>query len=606
MNGNLVSLDELLIGNRLFDIPVYQRSYAWESKNLEDLWEDLYYLDDAKIHFFGTLLLKDSGESTRAGTTTFKRLDVIDGQQRLTTVLILLREIISQMKDVIDKEIQNDVPKLEEDYLKPKSHYKLNLMGDDAKFFTDFVIDDNEHPNEIQTIAQRRLVDAKMFFRGKLQKKKDELVPSEFENFLIQFKQKIDQLQVIQYLVTSNSDAIRIFETANDRGKPLSNLEKTKSFLMHTSYLDLEDENIVEVRLNKLNDHFSRMYRHFEDVTETKDTKNIEWLGEDDIQRYHFINYVSPDSKKSALTQYMGELKNLIRNKLRRQSETDESAQYALDYAQDLAQAFLAMKDIVEMPGKGYDKQSRRTMHKIFLIGRLGNIFPILITSWIRFGKQPREMREILRLLEAFTFRAYAIAGRRSDTGVTRLNNLAHRLHRNGLDYAKLVSELKSLNHDYGSNQRLQNNLRSEDFYQNPRRDIKYLLSEYEIYLRGESKEKLTLAQEDILSPEYQVEHIWAQDTSKLGLTPEMKLKHEQNVHRLGNLTLAARSWNASMGNKPFEKKRDGDPPGTSPSYQNSVLRVQQDLAIHDIWNHETIRKREDEIVAFALQRWSI
>ena len=57
---------------------------------------------------------------------------------------------------------------------------------------------------------------------------------------------------------------------------------------MHTSYLDLEDEGTVEVRLNKLNDHFSQMYRHFEDVTETKDTKNLEWLGEDDIQRYHF------------------------------------------------------------------------------------------------------------------------------------------------------------------------------------------------------------------------------------------------------------------------------------------------------------------------------
>ena len=130
MNGNLVSLDELLIGNRLFDIPVYQGAMLGRAENLEE-WEDLYYLDDAKIHFFGTLLLKDSGESTRAGTTTFKRLDVID-QQRLTTILILLREIISQMKDVSDEEIQDDVPKLEEDYLKPKSHYKLNLMGDDA------------------------------------------------------------------------------------------------------------------------------------------------------------------------------------------------------------------------------------------------------------------------------------------------------------------------------------------------------------------------------------------------------------------------------------------------------------------------------------------
>ena len=105
------------------------------------------------------------------------------------------------------------------------------------------------------------------------------------------------------------------------------------------------------------------------------------------------------------------------------------------------------------------------------------------MTSWIRFGEQPQEIREILRLLEAFTFRSYAIVGRRSDTGVTRLNSLAHRVHQNELDHAGLVTELISINHDYGNNQRLQNSLRSEDFYQNPRRDIKYLLSEYEICL---------------------------------------------------------------------------------------------------------------------------
>ena len=112
----------------------------------------------------------------------------------------------------------------------------------------------------------------------------------------------------------------------------------------------------------------------------------------------------------------MGELKNLIRNRLRQQGPMNESAQYALDYAQDLAQAFFSVKDIVELPDKGHDKRNRRTLHKIFLIGRLGNIFPLLMTSWIRFGEQPQEIREILRLLEAFTFRSYAIVGRRSDT----------------------------------------------------------------------------------------------------------------------------------------------------------------------------------------------
>ena len=90
MNGTLVNLNELLTG-KVFDIPVYQRGYSWERKNLEDLWEDLYYLNSAKKHYFGTVLLKDSEKTAETVLDVLKRFDVIDGQQRLTTILILLR-----------------------------------------------------------------------------------------------------------------------------------------------------------------------------------------------------------------------------------------------------------------------------------------------------------------------------------------------------------------------------------------------------------------------------------------------------------------------------------------------------------------------------------
>ncbi len=88
MDGSLVSLNGLLAGNQVFDIPVYQRGYAWERKNLEDLREDLYYLDPSKKHYFGTVLLKDSGKTARTSLAALKRFDLIDGQQRLTTVSI--------------------------------------------------------------------------------------------------------------------------------------------------------------------------------------------------------------------------------------------------------------------------------------------------------------------------------------------------------------------------------------------------------------------------------------------------------------------------------------------------------------------------------------
>ena len=136
MDGTpFVNLGNLVTADRLFDIPLYQRSYAWERKNLEDLWDDLYYLDDSKQHYFGTVLLKDSGKTAEVGAMTFERLDVIDGQQRLTTILILMREVISQMKNTSDETIQRQLSLMEGQYLKQGSHYKLNLLDGDGNFF---------------------------------------------------------------------------------------------------------------------------------------------------------------------------------------------------------------------------------------------------------------------------------------------------------------------------------------------------------------------------------------------------------------------------------------------------------------------------------------
>ena len=84
-----------------------------KKKNLQELWEDLYYLDVSKKHYFGTVLLLDSKRVTQVGMKTLKRLDVIDGQQRLTSILILLREIISQAKVVGEEEVREQVEGLE-------------------------------------------------------------------------------------------------------------------------------------------------------------------------------------------------------------------------------------------------------------------------------------------------------------------------------------------------------------------------------------------------------------------------------------------------------------------------------------------------------------
>ena len=596
MDGTLVSLNGLLTGNQVFDIPVYQRGYAWERKNLEDLWEDLYYLDPSKKHYFGTVLLKDSGKTARTSLATLNRFDVIDGQQRLTTLLILLREIISQLKEVSGNDLRGDVDALERNYLKEGAYYKLNPLGDDGDFFHHVVIDGNDFlAGATTTHSQRRLTEAKAFFRERLIGEKEQQ-PSEFQNFLVQFKQKIDDLQLIQYQVKSDADAIRIFETVNDRGRPLSNLEKTKSFLMHTSYLGMEDDDAVAGRLTELNGHFSRIYRHFEDVSGTKHMERLR-MDENDVHRYHFINYISPGDASSRPTD---SLKDRIRDKLR--EDPEECVQYALAYATDLEKAFLAVKQITEAYKEDEDGG---TLSKIFMLERMGNIFPLLIASWLRFGDDGPRLERILKLLESFIVRVYLVSGYRSHTGASTLNGIAHRLHRKRLDYEGLIDELKGMNQYYQNDEQFKRSLGWGDLYERlSSRTIRYLLSEYEIRLRKKVDVPLAVAtQEKILSSDYEVEHIWAQHPS-YEMGAEEAAEHRQNVHRLGNLTIASQSWNKSMGNKTFQEKQSQ--PGDAPSYSNSNLLVQKELSDLPAWDVDAIDDREDEIVAFALQRWAV
>ena len=488
---------------------------------------------------------------------------------------------------------------LEKSYLKDGSHYKLNPLGNDGDFFHDVIIDGNDFlTGNTETRSQHRLTEAREFFREKLISEKEKQ-PSGYQGFLVRFKQKIDDLQLIQYQVNSDADAIRIFETVNDRGRPLSDLEKTKSFLMHTSYLGIKNEDTVAGRLNELNGHFSRIYRHFEGVPETKHMERLR-LDESDVLRYHFMNYISTGNDSSRPTD---SLKDRIRDMLRKDPEDPEACvEYSITYAMDLEKTFFAVKQITEAYKKDEDGS---TLGKIFMLERMGNIFPLLIASWLRFKDDSQRLEEILKLLETFVIRVYLMAGYRSDTGRSTLNWIAHGVHRQTRDYDSLLGELKKTINFYCNDEQFRHALGWINFYESKSsRTIKFLLSEYEIHLRMRADVPLAVStQEAILSSEYEVEHIWAQHPSS-EMNTEEKVEHQQNVHRLGNLTIAHQSWNKSMGNRMFQDKQFQ--PDGNPSYSNSILRVQKELSELPSWDVDAIGSREADIVTFALQRWAV
>ena len=581
MNDGLTSLNQFLPRDWLFEVPIYQRGYAWKKENLRDLWDDLYYLDDRE-HYFGTVLLKKADKpTTRDGLKTFEHFEVIDGQQRLTTTLILLRELISQMNEFGGEDIRDQVSKLQEDYIAYRGHNKLTIGGEDAAFFRDSILAGKTAAP--QTRAQERLRSAQTFFRKQFDRQREQRGWDDYLKFLIEFKSRIDRLQVMLYIVPSNAEAVRMFETVNDRGRPLTDLEKTKSILMYASYLVVDDPQTLEMRLSELNDHFSEIYRCFKDIEEGHGLRDA---GE--IQRYHHIFFISPTDPYK----HMRVLKERLMQKSREDPEGCEC--FIRSYASNLRQAFDTMRDIGRRRRDGSALGS--TIDRLFLVGRVGNLYPLLIAAWQKF-REHSQRKEILRLFEAFVFRTYRVVRYRSDTGRSSLNQLAYQVHRDQFTVADFLQRLRGLNLAYVSDYRFRGNLSDTHCYPNlGTRTIKYLLAEYEIKLRNDAGEPLSLDLAEILSSEYETEHILPQHPAGLGR--EEAVAHEEIVHRLGNLTLASKNWNRKMGNRSFDQKRN--------DYCQSSLRVQRDLTTWEEWNKASIRERGTRIIAFALKRWQI
>lgn len=518
--------------------------------------------------------------TTRDGLKTFQRFEVIDGQQRLTTTLILLRELISQMMGLGDDDISDQVSKLEADYIVYRSLYKLTIGGEDASFFRDSILAGTSAATP-QTRAQERLQNAKTFFRNQFDRLREQ-GRHKYLDFLIEFKNRIDRLQVMLYIVPSSAEAVRMFETVNDRGRPLTDLEKTKSILMYASYL-VVDEQILETRLSELNDHFSGIYRCFKGIEEGFRLRDA---GE--IQRYHQIIFSGPkDSHKHM---------RLLKDGLMRMSREDpeDCRDYIRKYTGGLRNAFDTIRDIAERRREQDSLGS--TIDRLFVVGNVANLYPLLISAWQRF-REDSQRQEVLRLFEAFVFRVYRVARYRGHTGQSWLNGLAFQVHGGNLTVATFFQELRKLNLHYVSDERFRRHLSAPHCYTDLGTEpIKYLLAEYEMKLRTDAGEPLSLDLAPILSSEYETEHVLPQRPSGLG--EDEAAAHEEIVHRLGNLTLASKEWNRKMSNRSFDEKKT--------YYRESSLRVQRDLAKWQEWNETSIRERGARIIAFALERWQI
>jgi len=442
---------------------------------------------------------------------------IIDGEQRLTTLLIILFELQEQFDEHgMDEYATNILDK----YLVASDNQRLRLQeDDDAIFFKKYILEDvidtekstqSSNPEAeytLDTRSKRRLADTKSLFREKLENAPPENTDNEAPTgFYTDLYSTIQNLDLLAYVVESRAEAARIFQTVNDRGKGLTDLEITKSYLMHRLALVTEDEPVegedeeesrTESLINIVQENFGEIYSNIERITDTNAGSDLD---EDQIQRYHFIIWDTDWTTSYDKRYYQRHLEHV---KEAFATDDGDLPEEIIDYTNDLKRSFQRLRELVTLDGIESDDIEAR-LKNLFAVGRLGNFYPLLITAYDQYTCDLISESEFIRLLEkieTFIVHTYLIEQKAADTGRTRAYPLARQLYYNdpekqtgGIDpksVDEVIEKLAEHVHSYCDDETLIDTLYDEEVYpyysgSNRKNELRYLLYAYELSMERE------------------------------------------------------------------------------------------------------------------------
>lgn len=608
MNPHVYSIEELF-AQRIFTIPDYQRGYAWEKKHCEDLLEDLELLPEGFHHYTGTVVLHLQGGHTvldREGNQ-YERYDIVDGQQRLTSIVLLLHSIqralassdtFRTLAEGVQKKFLFASRLVDENRF-----FKLALNADSAAFFTT-ILSGQEVVGGPTIRSHARLATAKQTFDTFLANKRTELGDEAFYPWLVSFNSKIThRLRVGIYQVDNAAEVGVIFEVMNNRGKDLTELEKVKNYLLYLSTkINLPTRGELATAVNSA---WSAIYTRFMSAGFGGAAEN-EFLRAHWLMYYDYMrrNWEGSSSIKGAfsLKAYQG--------------QDGELFNALIGYVASLDDAAIAYADL-EYPARddafnGFSDGDRRRVvfwsKKLKRLGTTATFRPLLIACRLQHPADGEKYLELVQLIEKFAFRVYAVGGWRSDAGASGIVKLGYELYNGVIDFVAAVQRLKGIIIHYSPTPRFNASwdfkADDNDWYQWSA--LKYFLYEYEEHLAAGGRVSETWEDVSERQDENSVEHILPQTyEDPENYWPQRFTADERDIylHDLGNLCLTYN--NSSYKNFSFPRKKGvaGQP---RPCYANSSLRQERNLCAHDDWTVATINERRSILNDWARERWRV
>lgn len=560
-----LTLDKLLQG-KLFRIPDYQRAYSWESKQRKDLFTDITKLFSSNTnnrhHFMSTVVCLQTDKTEEVGADEFGVFQIVDGQQRITTLIILLKALSKGLR-VGDDQEQRESLKLSELLVKENGRLILLQTNHDSKRLFRNYLEHGVIPDggQVETLAERNMI--------KAFQECEDFVNNWQSHKISLLKLVKNRLDFIFYVVEDEGAVHTIFEVLNSRGLEVDWLDKCKSMLMGIAFQKLKDASGDYIE--ELRDYWAQIYR----------TIGLNKVSGQEVLRFCAALEDSDSGSKISSPENAMEY-------FRQKCESHPKK--VLDTSSSFLEAAKRLEEIA------FNKRLKA-------VTKISHARLLAIAIKLNQRLSNDDKNRILNAWEKVTFRIFGLYRRDARTKVGEYVRLARNIFRSEdhTNAQMIIESINSLGADYPSD-RAAAELKDSNCYEGWEDELVYFFYRYEEYL---AKERGGTISEEIWvqvwnsSPTRTIEHIHPQNLNdewrdKFGVKKDYV---ERQAQRLGNLALLPPGVNSSASDRPFKEKK------MIYNLHRHLKLIDEILEVKD-WDSNSMQEREERLIKWASEEW--
>ncbi len=554
-----------LLGNGLsYCVPPFQRDYSWTDDEWDDFWQDilgLFEADGELAHYMGYLVLQSSDS---------KRFDIIDGQQRLTTISVMILAGLRHLQDLATAgfDAENNLKRKEQlqsgyiGYLDPVSlvsRSKLELNRHNNRFYQTYLVTLETLPQRGLNASEHQLRKAFNWFKERL-KNRFGMSASSGKDLTVFLDGLVDKLFFTVITVTDELNAFKVFETLNARGVRLSATDLLKNYLFSI----ISTHETHETELKALEDRWERI---------------VGLLGSESFPEFLRIFWNS-------------------RNKLVRKADLFKTIRKritvrdaAFELLRDLDQSAAVYAALRDPQDSAWNIDEKRCLKQLLMFN-VRQPLAMLMACHARFYEHDRAaFTRMMKAVAVVSFRYNVICNFQSHEQERLYNDIALKVSAGS--YLRVTDVIGALREVYPDDMQFKAAFSEKELCTTNSRNkkvVRYILFEIERQQSGQDF--------DVESATYNLEHILPEHPSENWSYID-ESKQDRLMYRLGNMTPLETNRNRALGNGDYASKRL--------VYQQSAFQITNAVAEHyDCWDEQKIEARQKQLATVASGIWKI